>query len=267
LLKEKGFDVDTKFENPEDLPFCSQIIGVNWDKCLDEKTPARFFRSIASYNISSNINEIQNEIFHWGPVVSAMKIYTNFLEKYDGLSIYMGPEKTDTIEGGHAVKIVGWGVENGIQFWWIANSWGVEWGKLGYFRMKMNIAECELEQNIVSFIPDIPSFNISNIDYTIIDTELNKSERLWFNVDNHTGYKYSAIENMKDNCDKCNIETLFDIDLLPDYSKFYAGNINTHPKTLLYFSLQNEITTADEYYIFLFLLIVPIILVWYLKRF
>merc|ERR1711870_122133 len=38
--------------------------------------------------------------------------------------------------GGHAVKVVGWGVESGTKYWKIANSWNPYWGEKGYFRIK-----------------------------------------------------------------------------------------------------------------------------------
>eukprot|EP00746_Dinoflagellata_sp_MGD_P009925 gnl/MRDRNA2_/MRDRNA2_120344_c0_seq1.p1 gnl/MRDRNA2_/MRDRNA2_120344_c0~~gnl/MRDRNA2_/MRDRNA2_120344_c0_seq1.p1 ORF type:complete len:155 (+),score=35.32 gnl/MRDRNA2_/MRDRNA2_120344_c0_seq1:3-467(+) len=38
--------------------------------------------------------------------------------------------------GGHAVKIVGWGVENGVKYWKVANSWNPYWGEKGFFRIK-----------------------------------------------------------------------------------------------------------------------------------
>lgn len=38
--------------------------------------------------------------------------------------------------GGHAVKIVGWGTENGVSYWTIANSWNTSWGEQGFFRIK-----------------------------------------------------------------------------------------------------------------------------------
>jgi len=31
----------------------------------------------------------------------------------------------------HAVKILGWGVENGTPFWLVANSWNTDWGDNG----------------------------------------------------------------------------------------------------------------------------------------
>lgn len=43
----------------------------------------------------------------------------------------------DKIEGGHALRVVGWGVENGTAYWIVANSWGSKWGENGFFRLAM----------------------------------------------------------------------------------------------------------------------------------
>jgi len=43
---------------------------------------------------------------------------------------------TGSFLGGHAVKIVGWGVEQGTEYWLIANSWSTSWGEKGFFRIK-----------------------------------------------------------------------------------------------------------------------------------
>jgi len=32
---------------------------------------------------------------------------------------------------GHAVKIIGWGVEKGTPYWLVANSWNTDWGDNG----------------------------------------------------------------------------------------------------------------------------------------
>lgn len=33
--------------------------------------------------------------------------------------------------GGHAIKMLGWGVENGVPYWLCANSWNTDWGDNG----------------------------------------------------------------------------------------------------------------------------------------
>ena len=38
--------------------------------------------------------------------------------------------------GLHSVKILGWGNQNGTDYWICANSWGTSWGENGYFRIK-----------------------------------------------------------------------------------------------------------------------------------
>ena len=38
---------------------------------------------------------------------------------------------TGKLINGHAVKILGWGVENGVDYWLAANSWNTHWGDKG----------------------------------------------------------------------------------------------------------------------------------------
>ena len=39
--------------------------------------------------------------------------------------------KSGSLLGGHAVKILGWGAENGTPYWLVANSWNPTWGDNG----------------------------------------------------------------------------------------------------------------------------------------
>ena len=52
--------------------------------------------------------------------------------------------------GGHAIKIIGWGVENGDKYWLVANSWNPDWGDKGFFKILRGVDECGIEGQIVA---------------------------------------------------------------------------------------------------------------------
>ncbi len=62
---------------------------------------------------------IQTAIMTNGPVEAAFSVYSDFENYASG--IYKHTKGSQV--GGHAIKIVGWGSENGTKYWRIANSW------------------------------------------------------------------------------------------------------------------------------------------------
>jgi hypothetical protein len=44
---------------------------------------------------------------------------------------------SDGFEGGHALRVVGWGTDGTTPYWIVANSWGLGWGNKGFFQLEM----------------------------------------------------------------------------------------------------------------------------------
>jgi cathepsin B len=84
-----------------------------------------------------------------GPVEAAFTVYSDFMNYKSGVYKHT----TGTEEGGHAVKILGWGVENGEDYWLVANSWSTSWGMDGYFKILKGVNECGIESQIVAGLP------------------------------------------------------------------------------------------------------------------
>ena len=51
------------------------------------------------------------------------------------------------------MKLVGWGAENGVDYWWIANSWGTGWGIDGFFKIARGDNECGIEETPAAVLP------------------------------------------------------------------------------------------------------------------
>jgi cathepsin B len=67
---------------------------------------------------------IQQEILTNGPVTGAFTVYADFPTYRTG--VYKHTSGSEL--GGHAIKIIGWGVDSGTPYWLVANSWNEQWG-------------------------------------------------------------------------------------------------------------------------------------------
>ncbi|XP_055586220.1 cathepsin B-like [Uranotaenia lowii] len=107
-----------------------------------------------AYAVADDEEHIMSEIMTNGPVQAAFDVYVDFKAYKSGVYRHVwGPR-----DGGHAVKIIGWGVENingaPVKYWLAANSWGQEWGENGYFRFVRGEDHCGIESYMFAGLPD-----------------------------------------------------------------------------------------------------------------
>jgi len=115
-------------------------------KCSDSETFTKY-KAADSFHLT-NVADIQAEIMKNGPVQAAFTVYKSFLSYKSGIYTKHWWQFWDQELGGHAVKIVGWGVENKTPYWIVANSWSTTWGEDGYFRIKRGGNVCGFESMV-----------------------------------------------------------------------------------------------------------------------
>jgi cathepsin L len=105
-------------------------------------TCARTSSSIISANVVSWVWVADDELslqkaVAQRPVTSALVVKSS-LHTYKG-GIYYEPTCNEAPgEVNHGVVVVGYGTENGEDYWLIKNSWGPTWGDNGYFKLARN---------------------------------------------------------------------------------------------------------------------------------
>ena len=138
------------------LPSCKHLEPT--PECTDTCQPAYTENSFKDdkhygeqpYSILG-LKNIQAEIMKHGPVEAVFKVHYDFFFYKSG--VYQ--VHSDRFMGYHAVKILGWGDENGTPYWLIANSWNDGWGDKGYFKILRGNNECGIEGNTITSLPKL----------------------------------------------------------------------------------------------------------------
>jgi len=103
------------------------------------------------YYVGPKQEEICTEIYQSGPVEGAFSVYEDFIHYKSG--VYQ--HTTGSYLGGHAIKIIGYGTENDLPYWEVANSWTTYWGNKGFFKILRGADECGIESGVVGGTPKI----------------------------------------------------------------------------------------------------------------
>jgi cathepsin B len=122
--------------------------------CIDG-SPISTYRARADtihyYTSPSQIAQIQQNIMTDGPMQAAMDVYTDFFYYQSGVYTHL----YGNFVGGHAVKLVGWGVDSssGLPYWIAYNQWGTNWGMKGVFWIERGVNECNIESLVIAGNP------------------------------------------------------------------------------------------------------------------
>lgn len=98
-----------------------------------------------SVNISTSEVDMQAALFENGPVSVAFEVIGGFRDYktgvYANVTCKNGPNDVN-----HAVLAVGYGTEEGTDYWLVKNSWGAAWGDNGFFKIQRGVNMCGIAQ-------------------------------------------------------------------------------------------------------------------------
>ena len=154
-----GLYQDTGYCQPYFLPPCDHHVDGSHGACPDTvDTPdcvqncddgnkkeysTQMTYGSSAYSVSGE-NNIMQELYENGPVEASFTVYEDFVTYKSGVYQHV----TGGVLGGHAIKMIGWGVENGEKYWLCVNSWNDEWGDKGLFKIKRGSNECGIENSV-----------------------------------------------------------------------------------------------------------------------
>ncbi|CAD8079100.1 unnamed protein product [Paramecium primaurelia] len=112
----------------------------NENGCEPVKHAKRYF--VSEFGYVKTARDMKIEIFNRGPIVCGVYA-TQELDDYEGGYIFS--QKTNKTILNHFVSVVGWGIEDGVEYWIVRNSWGTYWGEMGFAKIKMHSDNLLLE--------------------------------------------------------------------------------------------------------------------------
>jgi len=144
---------------PYPFPSCDHHIPGSKNPCPSEDYPTpsctRECKNGASWkndkHYASDVyyvdgaDNIASELAMNGPCEASFAVYEDFVVYTSGVYQHV----SGGLLGYHAVKLLGYGVDNGVKYWLLTNSWNENWGEKGFFRIVRGNNECGIEEEVI----------------------------------------------------------------------------------------------------------------------
>jgi cathepsin H len=131
-------------------------------QCVFRKSIAVGHVRYGSFNITQGDEiELAERLYSVGPIAVSFQVIAGFKNYLTGVYKADNCGKT-TQDVNHAVVATGYGVEGGVKFWNIKNSWAATWGAAGYFKMERGTNMCAIAQ--CNSYPLVDSASLTNLE-------------------------------------------------------------------------------------------------------
>jgi len=98
--------------------------------------------NVKEYGRVKGEEAMMQEIYQRGPIACGVAVTDAFLNYKGGI---LQNQVTHVTDIDHDISVIGWGVENGIKYWTIRNSWGSAFGEDGFIRVERGVNEVQVE--------------------------------------------------------------------------------------------------------------------------
>lgn len=147
FMEQHGItDVDChpwRSEKKYSVEFCT--------KCVNGTEPKLYRAVYGSTTHYVGVEDIKKAIYTEGPVSASIAVDSDFAAYKEG--VFKFSQKKQPEAGNHAVEIIGWGIENGEEYWILLNQYGKRWGDKGRMKIRMGTNEGLVESFVYGATP------------------------------------------------------------------------------------------------------------------